>query len=125
MLKKRNETITTNTWIMRFNLPFPPQEIKIPCHTNLKVAPYIPKPMVCSTCRRLGHTKKRCKYYIDQRCETCGEDPHLIITNLGRMPGDTEDNFESDPGPCPYEDKGWCPNCKEAGHWPASPTCKK
>ena len=123
-LKKHHDTIKTNTWILTFNLPFPPQEIKIPCFASFKVAPYIPKPMVCSICFRLGHTKARCKHYIDLRCETCGEENHLIHSNLGKRPGESEDTIVSEPGPCPYENTGWCPNCKETGHWPQNSKCK-
>merc|ERR1719394_2374937 len=65
---------------------------------NVKVTPYIPKPMKCHKCQRVGHTQKRCKG--TPRCKTCGEAPHGTC--------------EKDP---------YCPNCKVAGHTGTSNEC--
>merc|ERR1712032_829644 len=90
IIKKNQNTITTNTWILTFNLPVPPQEIKIPCFSNMKVTPYVPKPMICDRCHKLGHTKNRCKHYADQRCENCGEKAYITEKIIGPRPGQTE-----------------------------------
>ena len=58
-IKKENQIINTNTWIITFNFPTPPSEIKIPCSSNLKVQPYIQKPMACKKCLIIGHTEKK------------------------------------------------------------------
>ena len=58
-IKKEDQIITTNTWILTFNFPTPPAQLKIPCSSNLKVQPYIPKPMTCKKCLKIGHTEKK------------------------------------------------------------------
>ena len=98
-IKKDNKILNTNTWVLTFNTPKCPNMIET-CSwvKNVQVTPYIPKPMRCYKCQRIGHTQKRCKG--TPRCRRCGEAPHGTC--------------EKDP---------FCPNCKEAGHTGTSNEC--
>ena len=81
----------------------------------MKVTPYVPKPMICDRCHKLGHTKNRCKHYADQRCDTCGEKAHITEKIIGPRPGQTETTIEKITDPCPYENAKWCANFRETG----------
>ena len=56
-IKKQNEIIETNTYILTFNNPKPPLEIKIG-YTVVKVETYIPNPSRCHNCQKYGHLKE-------------------------------------------------------------------
>ena len=58
-IKKQNEIIETNTYILTFNNPKPPLEIKIG-YTVVKVETYIPNPRRCHNCQKYGHLKQYC-----------------------------------------------------------------
>lgn len=47
----------TNTYILNFNTPKPPTEIKIGYMIE-KVEVYIPNPLRCHNCQKLGTTRK-------------------------------------------------------------------
>ena len=74
-IKRNDQTLLTNTWVLTFNTPRCPNMIDT-CSwvKNVKVTPYIPKPMRCHKCQRIGHTQKKCKG--TPRCKICGEAPH-------------------------------------------------
>lgn len=59
--------------ILSFDLYALPNEIKIGFQ-NVKVDYYIPKPMQCKSCHRIGHTKKRCRGV--PMCNTCSMPIH-------------------------------------------------
>lgn len=90
-IKKNDRIIDTNTYIMTFDAPEPPQEIKIG-YTISKVETYIPNPLRCFNCQRYGHGKNQCTRKLV--CGKCGEnDPnHTELT-------------------CPNETN--CSNCKQ------------
>ena len=69
-IKKQNEIIETNTYILTFNNPKPPLEIKIG-YTVVKVETYIPNPRRCHNCQKYGHLKQHCTR--KQVCVKCGE----------------------------------------------------
>lgn len=54
-----------------YNLP---KEIKIG-FCNIKVKPFIPRPIQCRKCYKYGHTKKHCKV-TSAICNSCGEVIH-------------------------------------------------
>ena len=58
-IKKQNEIIETNTYILTFNNPKPPLDIKIG-YTVVKVQTYIPNPRRCHNCQKYGHLKQHC-----------------------------------------------------------------
>ena len=69
-IKKQNEIIETSTYILTFNNPKPPLEIKIG-YTVVKVETYIPNPRRCHNCQKYGHLKQHCTR--KQVCVKCGE----------------------------------------------------
>ena len=69
-IKKQNEIIETNTYVLTFNNPKPPLEMKIG-YTVVKVEIYIPNPRRCHNCQKYGHLKEHCTR--KQVCVKCGE----------------------------------------------------
>ena len=88
-ITKFNDGKVTNTplHILHFNHYSLPKEIKIG-FLNCKVEPFIPNPIQCKNCFKLGHTKKYCNG--NETCEICSSTTH-------------------DPSPCT---KIECVNCK-------------
>ena len=91
-IKKENQTILTNTYIMQFDRPTIPKEIKIGYNIE-KVEPFIPNPLRCFKCQKFGHHEDACngravcgrcgrrdpdhtanECRLDCRCANCGED---------------------------------------------------
>ena len=94
IIKKDNETKPTNTLFLNFNTPIRPTSIKIGFQ-NLKVSPFIPNPLRCYNCQRLGHGSRNCR--SKARCANCSSQDHSSET---------------------CELSASCPNCK--GPHPAS-----
>ena len=69
-IKKQNEIIETNTYILSFNNPKTPLERKIG-YTVVKVETYIPNPRRRHNCQKYGHQKEHCTR--KQVCVKCGE----------------------------------------------------
>ena len=57
-LKRNNQIISTNTYILNFNTPKPPSEIKI--GYMIKVEIYIQNPLRCHNCQKFEHHKEKC-----------------------------------------------------------------
>lgn len=89
-INKNDKVINTNTYILTFNKPILPKEIKIG-YSIAKVEPYTPNPRRCHNCQKFGHLQNSCNR--TSVCRRCGE---------------TETEHES---PCvrPLS----CPNCNE------------
>ncbi|GFR91647.1 nucleic-acid-binding protein from mobile element jockey [Elysia marginata] len=66
--------IKTNTFVLTFNTPTPPQEIKAG-YLPLTVRPYVPTPMRCFRCHRYGHGRNKCRAK-EELCVRCGEPGH-------------------------------------------------
>ena len=99
MKTKRNGLlIPTNGFILTFNSPKLPTHVKV-AYMNCKVKPYIPQPVRCFQCQKLGHHTKKC-YQQTPTCSKCS----LEVT-------DSHNNEN-----CPYKQK--CVNCK--GQHPSS-----
>ena len=58
-IKRNNQIILTNTYILDFNTPKPPTEIKID-YLITKVETYISNPPRCHNCQKFGHHKEKC-----------------------------------------------------------------
>ena len=58
-IKRNNQTIPTNTYILNINTPKPPTEIKIG-YLITKVETYIPNRLRCHNCQMFGHHKEKC-----------------------------------------------------------------
>ena len=69
-IKRNNQIITTNTYILNFNTPKPPIEIKIG-YLITKVETYIPNSLRCHNCQKFGHHKE--KGTRPPICKNCGE----------------------------------------------------
>ena len=65
--------INTPLHIISFNLFEIPNEIDI-AWEKIKVNPYIPAPMQCKNCFKIGHTKKHCQ--SDSKCFVCSASEH-------------------------------------------------
>ena len=63
----------TDTFFLTFATPTPPSKIRIG-YLEVPVSPYIPSPLRCFKCQRLGHTSKRCTN--SDICAKCGHDIH-------------------------------------------------
>lgn len=69
-IKKNGETINTNTYILNFNIPKPPNEINVG-YIKIKVETCIPNPLRCFNCQKFGHHQDRCTR--PPVCGRCGE----------------------------------------------------
>jgi len=63
-------------YIITFNKPDHPKTIEITSWHFEPIEPYLPKPMRCLTCQRIGHSKKHCRRE-ETTCSQCGEDGHI------------------------------------------------
>ena len=69
-IKRNNQIIPTNTYILKFNTPKPPTEIKIG-YLITKVETYIPNPLRCHDCQKFGPHKEKCTR--PPICKNCRE----------------------------------------------------
>ena len=69
-IKRNNQIISTNTYILNFNTPKPPTEIKI-SYLITKVETFISNPLRCHNCQKFGHHKEKCTR--PPICKNCGE----------------------------------------------------
>ena len=77
MKKKVNGVLeSTHRYIITFNKPDLPRSIKITNWHFELIEVYLPKPMRCVNCQRIGHTKTRCRREV-ATCSQCGEDGHF------------------------------------------------
>ncbi|GFS16882.1 nucleic-acid-binding protein from mobile element jockey [Elysia marginata] len=85
-VRRGGEKIRTNVFVLTFDSPTPPAEIKVG-YLDLKVRPFVPTPMRCFKCHRYGHGSEKCRRpeAICARCgrtghkvEECPNDPHCI-----------------------------------------------
>ena len=63
----------TATVVLTFNVPNPPDRIRIAAGLYEKVRPYIPLPRRCLNCQMYGHIAKNCRRLNTPICESCGE----------------------------------------------------
>ena len=56
----------TTTLILTFNTPTLPDSVKA-CYLQIPVVPYIPNPLLCFKCQKLGHGTKYMPWKIDMR----------------------------------------------------------
>ena len=70
-IKKDGKIIETNTFVLTFNTPTVPKDIKI-FYRLIKVEMYIPNPLRCFECQRFGHHEDRCT--AAPVCAKCGKE---------------------------------------------------
>lgn len=72
------EVVATDAAIITFDLIYRPETLKLGWE-RVPVEEYIPNPMKCHNCLKLGHTKKRCRNV--EICKECGTPtPHEPCT---------------------------------------------
>ncbi|GFR82182.1 RNA-directed DNA polymerase from mobile element jockey, partial [Elysia marginata] len=87
-IKKRRgeEIIPTKTFILTFNSPSPPTQVKAG-YVKLNVRPYVPTPMRCFKCHKYGHGREKCRRQdpicgkcgkVGHAAENCKNDPHCV-----------------------------------------------
>ena len=74
-IKWNNQVISTNTYILNFNSPKPPTEIKIG-YLITKIDTYVPNPLRCHSFQKFGHHKEKCTR--PPTCKNCGETGNYI-----------------------------------------------
>jgi len=72
-VKSGSERRITNTVILTFNTPQPPQHVTAG-YLRIPVAAYVPNPLRCYKCQKFGHGRLHCKQ--QQICARCGETGH-------------------------------------------------
>ena len=76
--RRNDETIQTHTYILTFEKPSIPKEIRIG-YTIERVEQYIPAPVRCFKCQEFGHHKEICRGR--QVCDKCGEHDPVYMEN--------------------------------------------
>ena len=69
-IRRDGKTIDTHTYILSFNTPKTPKEIKVG-YTVVKVETFIPNPLRCFRCQKYGHHKDQCTGR--PVCAKCGQ----------------------------------------------------
>ena len=69
-IRKGEQRIQTNTYILTFNKPQTPKEVKIG-YCLERVELYFPAPLRCFKCQKFGHHREACRGR--QTCSKCGE----------------------------------------------------
>ena len=85
-VRRNNELVPTNTFILTFDVPTLPNSVKAG-YLHIPVVPYIPNPLRCFKCNKFGHGQNTCR----NRCARCGQLDHeskacqndMACTNCG------------------------------------------
>ena len=72
-VRRNNELLPTNTFVLTFNVPTLPTSIKAG-YLNIPVEPFIPNPLRCFKCQRFGHGQNTCRGKLT--CARCGQFDH-------------------------------------------------
>ncbi|GFR91774.1 nucleic-acid-binding protein from mobile element jockey [Elysia marginata] len=75
-IRRGGEKIRTNTFVLTFDSPPPPAEIKVG-YLDLKVRPFVPTLMRCLKCHRYGHGGEKCRRPA-AICARCGRTGHKV-----------------------------------------------
>ena len=73
MIKKRDHTEPSNTFILTFSTPTPPKFVKA-AYLHISVNVFVPNPLRCYKCQRFGHGRDACKR--PAACARCGGSDH-------------------------------------------------
>ena len=69
-LKRNDQIISTDTYILTFGRPQIPKELKLG-YNIVRVNPYIPNPLRCYNCQKFDHHEQKC--LKPAVCKKCGE----------------------------------------------------
>ena len=72
-VRRGEELVPTNSYIVTFNSHVLPTEIRV-AYLKVRVRVYVPNPMRCFKCQRFGHTKQHCKSVA--QCAKCSSPAH-------------------------------------------------
>ena len=72
-IRRNNDLLPTNTFIITFNIPTLPGAVKAG-YLNIPVEPFIPNPLRCFKCQRFGHGQNTCRGKLT--CARCGQFDH-------------------------------------------------
>ena len=87
-VRRNNELVPTNTFILTFDVPTLPNSVKAG-YLHIPVVPYIPNPLRCFKCNKFGHGQNTCRNILT--CARCGQLDHeskacqndMACTNCG------------------------------------------
>ena len=87
-VRRNNELVPTNTFILTFDVPTLPNSVKAG-YLHIPVVPYIPNPLRCFKCNKFGHGQNTCRNRFT--CAQCGQLDHeskacqnyMACTNCG------------------------------------------
>lgn len=71
--KEDGQLKPTNSFLLKVDSVVVPNEVRVGC-LIVKTRTYYPRPMVCTNCLAIGHTKNRCTQ--PNNCSNCGELEH-------------------------------------------------
>ena len=74
-IKKDHETVETNTLLLTFNTVNVPKSLRI-FYRIVPVDIYVPNPLRCFNCQRIGHHENNCPVDLGSICANCGAGGH-------------------------------------------------
>ena len=99
-IKRNEETINTNTFILTFNKSSLPKELKVG-YNLIKVNPYIPNPLRCYNCQKFGHHETKClKSPVCKKCGESGSDHIELSCNNAIKCANCQGNHPADSRDC-------------------------
>ena len=84
-VKKGQDLVSTNTFLLTFNTVVPPKSLKI-FFQIINVELYVPNPLRCFNCQKFGHHEDKCPVDPGSVCERCGTGDHDHHTNHCKNP---------------------------------------
>ena len=99
-IKRNEETINTNTYILTFNKSSLPKELKVG-YNFIKVNPYIPNPLRCYNCQKFSHHETKClKSPVCKKCGESGSDHIELSCNNAIKCANCQGNHPADSRDC-------------------------
>lgn len=74
-IKKDGKQLNTNTILLTFNTTITPKSLKI-FYRIIQVEIYVPNPLRCFCCQKLGHHEDSCSADYEEVCANCGTGNH-------------------------------------------------
>ena len=84
-IRKNNERINTNTLLLTFNSVATPKTLKI-FYQIIQVELYVPNPLRCFNCQKVGHHENNCPADLGSVCEKCGTGNHDHLASQCKKP---------------------------------------
>ena len=84
-IKKGEQLIETNTFLLTFNMITLPKSVRI-FYRITPVEIYVPNPLRCFNCQKYNHHEDNCPEDIGSVCENCGMGGHNHLTSRCKNP---------------------------------------